>query len=95
MFTVTGKLGAHDVSVTWDDGHLTGDPSAVRIVEMLASRYEGLPVGRFPEPTTTQRHLANPFSARTLIEAALTSRVDVSGDVPTLPRRKLPPGTVE
>lgn len=73
-----------DVSVTWADGKLTGDASAVVIITSLAEQLEGQPVGLPTGPVTTTDHLSSALSTLDLMQRVLGYDLTATGDVPQL-----------
>lgn len=92
-FRLSGTSGERDVQIEWSDGELHGPSEVVERVRARAEGLEGAPVGP-PEggtqPYSTSEHLANPHSARVLIERELDggrSELEVlEGEFPPAPR---------
>lgn len=86
-YTVKGYINKRIATVTWQDGKLDGDITAVRMVELQAELLEGRmvgPVGIY----TTQDHLSSDLSALMIIADVMDGVISVTGNVPTAP---LPP----
>lgn len=91
-FTATGRLLGQEVSVTWDDGELDGDPAAVDYLQGFARGYEGQ---RLSIPTvfsSYENHLSKPLAVLALFELAFEGRARYSGNVPTY--QGTPEGTI-
>lgn len=82
-FTATGPLLGQEVSVTWDDGELEGDPAAVQYLRGLARGYEGKRLGIPTAFASYENHLSKPLAVLALFELAFDGPVEYSGDVPT------------
>lgn len=89
-FEATGKLGSQEVKITWQDGSLTGNGTAIRMALMEEANLEGQLVGPVGQQTTTQ-HLRSALSARIIIGRVLTAAV-FTGEVPEA--GSAPPGAV-
>jgi hypothetical protein len=81
-YTVRGLLNGERVTITWEDGVLSGDAVAVELLELRARALEGREVGPPTGPFTVRRHLANPLSTVFLIRALLGDEITASGEVP-------------
>lgn len=89
-YTLTGKLHGRPVSITWNDGELSGDPEAVQALRDLAARREGTRV-LYPEWVQTRHHhLASPVSTYVLAKEILGRFARITGTFPKSP--KLPEG---
>lgn len=84
-YTLTGKLAGRPVSLTWNDGVLSGDPEAVQALQELAACREGIRVLVPDWHQTRHNHLASPISALVLGNELLDYRCEVSGTWPTKP----------
>ena len=93
-FVLQGRrLPDHLVSITWEDGRLSGDPDAVAMVLYLAEAYEGRWLELPGCPGTQHRHLQSPYTSRELMEMVLVGRPRlVEGALPRLPDP--PPGAI-
>lgn len=69
-FTLTGTLHGlnRPASVTWEDGHLSGDQDAVDSAQRWAHYLEGEPVGLAEHPPTHYLHLWDHGSALALLQ---------------------------
>ena len=86
QFTLTGTRDGQPLSLTWDDGQLSGDPGAVAEVQALAQAYDGQPVAGSLSPAThtAAEHLASPTSAYALAQLAFDDMPTLHGEVPGL-----------
>jgi hypothetical protein len=91
-YTVHGRLEGRRVSITWDDGALSGDQTAVDILQIRAKVLEGTDVGPPTGPYTVRRHLADPLSTIFLMRDLLGEDITADGDVPEPP--PVPDGAV-
>lgn len=85
-YTMAFDLGGRTRQVTWKDGELSGDSTAVRELTRAAKIWEGFEVGPPTGPYTTKNHLADPLSAFFLAQEFFGAVEGVSGDLPTAPR---------
>ena len=84
-YTVTGTAkNGNQVSITWEDGRLSGDYVTVKLAESLAEALEGEPVGPVCGPYTTTNHLADPLSAIFILREVIEVQ-SAAGDVPKPP----------
>lgn len=79
-FTAIGTAYGHSLNVTWEDGSLTGNGQAIRMVLTEAANLEGELVGPVGEQTET-KHLRTALSAMIIIDRVLVEAV-FTGDVP-------------
>jgi hypothetical protein len=89
-FEAAGRIGVNDVRVTWQDGSLTGNGTAIRMILMQAANLEGELVGPVGQQTET-KHLDSALSAKLVIDQVLADAV-FTGDVPET--GSAPPGAV-
>lgn len=89
-FEATGKVGSNEVKIAWQDGSLTGNGMAIRIVLTEAANLEGELVGPVGQQTET-KHLRSALSAMLIIDRVLTEAV-FAGEVPE--PGSAPPGAV-
>lgn len=89
-FEAKGNIQGHEVSIAWQDGSLTGNGQAIRMVLTEAAYLEGELVGPVGQQTDS-RHLTDPLSARIII-ARVLSEVVFTGEVPE--PGSVPPGAV-
>lgn len=84
-FTFSSQYHGRQVEVTWTDGMLTGDPSAVGRIQWLAKGFEGHLVGSSAGPSTAHQHLSNPYVAVEFIQMVLGPKAELTaGSLPTL-----------
>jgi len=87
-FTLAASYHSRDIEVTWTDGRLTGDFSAVGAIASTAVLLEGQPVvsaGKVARVTWND-HLADPCSAYALMIMVLGRDAHlVAGELPTTP----------
>jgi hypothetical protein len=85
-FTLRGHRSGHpkgqEITLTWKDGKLSGDPEAVTFVEALASGYEGMKMGQIRYGFTTHNHLSNPHIAHELMMRAFRGHPILTGNLP-------------
>jgi hypothetical protein len=85
-FTLTGSRNGKTVSITWEDGSLSGDADAVSAVQHVADVWEGRTIGQPGGPYTTQNHLASPYTARYFMCRVFSERPTLTeGALPLLP----------
>ncbi len=84
-YTVTGTIEGRTFTVTYEDGRITGDEPAVRLIEATARSLEGEPVGPVGGPYTDRDHLRDPLSALFVMREAFDEVVSATGDVPEAP----------
>lgn len=89
-FEAAGKIGSQEVKIAWQDGSLTGNGMAIRLVLMEAANLEGELVGPVGQQTET-KHLKSGLSAKLIINRVLADAV-FTGDVPE--PGNAPPGAV-
>ncbi|GKU79299.1 hypothetical protein [Paenibacillus sp. L3-i20] len=89
-FEAAGKIRTHEVNIAWQDGSLTGNGTAIRMVIAEAANLEGELVGPVGQQTETQ-HLRSALSAMLIIDRVLTTAV-YTGEVPEA--GSVPPGAV-
>jgi hypothetical protein len=91
--TFTGKRNGHAITITWEDGALSGDPETVAWIRYVAKLAEaaGTIVGPIGGPYSTSNHLADPYAARALILEVFPGKVRQEG---LLPPRIAPPGAI-
>ena len=88
----TGEHNGREISITWEDGALSGDPEAVAWIQEIAARLEGQIIGPIGGPYSTTDHLADPYAASELIRSIFPGSVEQEGD---LPLRVAPPGAIQ
>jgi len=91
-YTVIGTAKNGDkVTVTWEDGKLTGDYVTVRRAESLAKMLEGERVGPVCGPYTESDHLSDPISTLVILREIIDI-TDITGNVPQRP--PIPDGAI-
>jgi len=89
-YEATGTIQGSPVRLAWQDGSLTGDGTAIRMILTEAAYLEGELVGPVGQQTTT-KHLRSALSALVIIDRVLTEAV-FTGEVPEAD--SAPPGAV-
>jgi hypothetical protein len=91
--TFTGPRGGKDISITWEDGTLSGDPDTVDWIQHIARMAEasGTIVGGIGGPYASGEYLEDPFAAAELIRSVFPGAIREEGD---LPDRFAPPGAI-
>lgn len=86
-FTLQGRrLPDAMVTITWEDGQLSGDADAVAMVRVLAEAYEGQTIVLTPGPSSRHDHLKNPWAARELMCMVFWGLPrQIAGSLPRLP----------
>lgn len=97
-FTVRGMYRGKKMEVTWEDGKLSGDTLALRLVEVTVRVFKkrGRVIRlRQPRPFGTsfaKDYLTNPLAARALLQGYIFDKViEMSGEIHEPPPRKCPP----
>jgi hypothetical protein len=90
-FSISGERNGQQISITWEDGELGGDPDTVAWIEQLAEMYEGQAVGMLVGPRTRHDHLQSQWSARSLITSVFPGKTTFEGAMPTI---QAPPGAI-
>jgi hypothetical protein len=90
--TFTGERNGREISITWHDGMLSGDPEACGWIQRYATLLEGRPIGPIGGPYSSSSHLLNPYVAAELIRSVFPGKVTMEGD---LPLRSAPPGAIQ
>jgi hypothetical protein len=90
--TFTGLRNGREISITWEDGALSGDPELVGWIQHIAALAEGRVVGSVGGPYSSHDHLADPYAARALILSAFPGEVHQDGDPPP---RVAPSGAIQ
>ena len=85
MYEVRGIYAGVEVTVTWDDGRLSGHESAVYAAGLRARSREGQPVGPVCGPYTYTEHLQSPLSALFILEGVFDRIDEATGDLPEIP----------
>lgn len=88
MFTVSGRIAGLDGVrfVTWDNGTLTGDPTAVEWVESSFALYEGRPIGPPGGPYERTNLRKKPLAALIVVVGSFDVGTTVlAGDIPERP----------
>jgi hypothetical protein len=83
-FTATGMFQGRRVSITWEDGEVSGDPEAVAALKQLAKDKVGEPVGISTFHRTTHHHLKSNLSTWVLLIHILDMPT-FEGDKPDIP----------
>jgi hypothetical protein len=91
-YTLHGQLGGKEVSVTWDNGQLSGKAAIVTFLMIQAEVMEGRAVGGPTGPWTYTNHLASGLSTIFLFRELCDEPITADGDVPEPP--PIPPGAV-
>jgi len=91
-FTFSGKRNGKPITITWEDGALSGDPDTVAWIKYYAAAMEGSIVGPVGGPYSTTDHLGDPYAASELIRSIFPGSVQVEGD---LPLRECPAGAIQ
>ena|GEM_PF-2015178 len=89
--TFTGMRNRKPITITWEDGELSGDPDTVAWIKYYAAAMEGSIVGPVGGPYSTTDHLSDPYAASELIHSIFPGSVKVEGE---LPLRSAPPGAI-
>lgn len=88
-FTLSGPRAGKQISITWDDGVLSGDTGAVQALHLMAQAADQQLVGLagWWYTFTTAEHLASPYSCRKLMLRLFDDRRQVvqEGELPMLP----------
>jgi hypothetical protein len=90
--TFTGTRNGKQISITWEDGALSGDEQVTGWIKHYAAAMDGQIVGPVGGPYSTTDHLADPYAASELIRSIFPGSVQVEGD---LPYRIAPDGAVQ
>jgi hypothetical protein len=90
--TFTGKRNGKQISITWEDGALSGEEPTVGWIQRYAAAMDGKPIGPVGGPYSTTDHLADPYAASELIRSIFPGSVQVEGE---LPARLAPPGAIQ
>lgn len=91
-FTVVGNIHKRrSVSITWEDGKLSGDEGAIRMLRQLAKEKEGELVGPVGIYTET-KHLEEGLSTLFLLKDVYDAIAKIEGDIPEAP--PLPDGAI-
>lgn len=85
-FTVSGTMAGYPVTISWEDGALSGDDWLVSLVEHAAVIHNGTAVGPPTGPVTMCNHLSSGLSTLVLIKLAGVHIKSVTGDQPKIPR---------
>jgi len=88
----TGLRNGREISITWEDGALSGDPDTVAWIKYYAAAMEGSIVGPIGGPYSTTDHLGDPYAASELIRSVFPGDVRMVGE---LPLRIAPPGAIQ
>lgn len=91
--TFTGMRNDKQISVTWEDGTLSGDKDTCEWIQTLARIAEasGTIIGDVGGPYATEDYLGDPYAARALIRSVFPASPQEEGE---LPDRFAPPGAV-
>lgn len=66
-------------SVVWTDGELTGDPAAIRLLELESQLNESVPIGNVGEEGTID-HFSSPQAFAELVRRVFGPSVFFTGD---------------
>jgi hypothetical protein len=88
----TGTRNRKQISITWEDGALSGDPDTVAWITYYAAAMEGSIVGPVGGPYSTTDHLGDPYAASELIRSIYPGDVRQEGE---LPLREVPAGAIQ
>jgi len=88
----TGEHNGREISITWQDGALRGDPDACAWIRYLARVIDGQLVGPIGGPYVARNYLRNPYAASELIRSIFPGSGEQEGD---LPLRVAPPGAIQ
>jgi hypothetical protein len=91
--TFTGQRGGKDISITWEDGTLSGDADTVDWIRYIARIAEasGTIVGGIGGPYASGEYLEDPYAAAELIRSVFPAPPHMEGE---LPERYAPPGAI-
>lgn len=84
QFSISGERNGRHITITWEDGKLSGDPATVWWIQQLAEMEEGQTVRMLVGPATTHDHLASPWSARALIQSVFPGKTTFAGAMPAI-----------
>jgi hypothetical protein len=90
--TFIGERNGREISVTWQNGALFGDPEACEWIRYLARVIDGQILGPIGGPYVARKYLRNPYAARWLILSVFPGDVRQEGD---LPPRLAPRGAIQ
>jgi len=90
--TFSGMRNRKRVTVTWEDGRLSGHAPTVAWIRRYAGMLEGQITGPIGGPYTTTDHLHNPYVAAEIIRSVFPGKVTMAGE---LPLREAPAGTIQ
>lgn len=85
MMKLKAKKNNKVFSLIYEDGMLSGDEFAVRLVETYADALEGKMVGPVGGPWTETNHLEDPLSALFVMRDAFDKIIEITGDIPEPP----------
>lgn len=85
IYQIKGEKLSKEYNLVYNDGQLSGDEFAVRLVETHAEALEGQMVGPVGGPWTETDHLSDSLSALFVMRAAFDEILEVKGDVPEMP----------
>jgi hypothetical protein len=90
-FTITGRLAGLEASATWDDGELSGDPTLVSWIRLMAAHGELVSIaGVVSGPAS----IDDPLLARATLWCSVTAPRELSGDEPDELELEVPHGAV-
>jgi hypothetical protein len=88
----TGMRNGQAISITWEDGELSGDEPTVGWITYYAAAMDGHHLGPTGGPYATHDHLQNPYIAAYVIRSVFPGTVTMQGE---LPLREAPPGAIQ
>jgi hypothetical protein len=91
-FAVKGTRGGREIMVFWNDGELSGDPDAVKMIKHLAKDADGKPIWTPGHSGPLFDHLSDCYQAYALMKMVFPKRPEMIGSLPPLPPP--PPGAI-
>lgn len=89
LFTITGNYKGRPAFITWDDGELTGSPSAIRALKRKAAKTHAVGIPAIPAFSTwPENHLENPHAACLLMGEILHPVTEANGQLPRIPEQE-------